>query len=61
MSARSAANSAANDSKNAANEYETPKMIARLKKAAPTMTQAYRGSVTAIAWSMSPVGWPEAV
>ncbi len=39
-SARCASNSAANDSKNAANEYDTPKMTARLTKAAQTTTHA---------------------
>ena len=39
-SARCASNSRAKDSKNAANEYATPKMTARLPKQAHTTTQA---------------------
>jgi hypothetical protein len=39
-SARRALNSLVSDSKNAANEYDTPKITARLRKAAQTTTQA---------------------
>ncbi len=39
-SARCASNSPAKDAKKAANEYETPKMMARAKNVAHTTTQA---------------------
>ena len=43
-SARRASNSAANDAKNAANEYDTPKMMASATKVAQTTTHAYGAS-----------------
>ena len=43
-SARLALKAWANGSKNAANEYETPKITAKATKVAPTTTQPYRSS-----------------